>query len=142
MNYFSVVNIADTKLLELSYKNIYSFENNSELIIESPPLEKIFPSIADKYNTLILIRHSNKFKQSIQAFNCDIVYGVDIALEKSIKNYEGNIYIGASMVTIYLLLQDNPKYKLHIYLLKIDFDNYSALIKIINLKKFAHLNLI
>jgi len=64
-----------------------------------------------------------------------------VALERSLKDFEGEIVVGESMVAVFALMHECPKYRLTICLARNGIQNLAPLVKLIQSRAFAHLKL-
>ena len=109
------------------------------LIIESPPLDRIKWETLSGYKNCMLVTHSNINKRVIKSFTGVSILGSNIALEKSLDNFSGEVIVGESMVLVYALMLRKPKFKVTVYLGEENINNFNPLIKIIRFCEFAEL---
>jgi hypothetical protein len=73
-------------------------------------VENLLSLIGFEFTNSLYIKHPNPVK-NIQ-INCPSVIGNEIAIEKSLAKYTGQIIVGESMVLVYCLLNPNELSKI------------------------------
>jgi hypothetical protein len=141
LNRFTLERVADIDMLADMPLASISVSQAQRLIIESPPLDRVRSEIGLDEDGSILVTHSNINKRTFRNFSGCSVNGRDIALERSLRDFSGEIVVGESMVAVFALMQDRPMYQIIICLAKENIKNLAPLVRLINSRKFAKLKI-
>ena len=141
VNRFTVDRVGSLAALAEVSRSSIDLVNTKRLIIESPPLDRVREEIGLDDEGVILVSHSNVNKRSIQNFTGCSINGGEVALERSLREFSGEVVVGESMVAVFALMQRRPKYRLTIFLAKENIANLAPLIQLIHSHDFAHLKL-
>jgi len=135
LNRFSIEKICDIRNLAISSRPQASLENIKNMVIESPGVVEIPQVLKDSLEITLLVKHSNRNKNTLSYPCITSVSGADIGLEKTIDNFQGNIFVGESMAMVYALLCGTKNLKINVMLsrnayknlqcMKVFFDNQS-----------------
>lgn len=138
---FTLVRVSSISVLAESSRIQLDLKNIRCLIVESPPLNLVEERIDLGRDDCLLVRHSNVNKRAIKNWRGRSVNGADVALEQSLKDFEGEIVVGESMVAVFALMYEHPKYRVNIYLTRDGIQNLTPLVNLIQSRSFAHLTL-
>lgn len=138
---FAVERVADIGLLANSGRPVVDLSATRRLIVESPPIARVASELRLNEVGTLLVRHSNVNKQVLPRCQGNEVAGADVALEKSLQGYSGEIIVGESMVAVFALLNRNASYKLTVYLPKENVESLSPLVRLIQARQLAELRL-
>ena len=136
---FTIARVADVGLLSESERQVIDLSATRCLVVESPPLARVASKLRLSENGTLLVRHSNVNKQTFPRSEGNEVAGANVALEKSLQDFAGEIIVGESMVAVFALLNENPFYKLTVYLPKENIETLSPLVRLIEARQFAEL---
>ena len=138
---FDVRGVADLDSLAKSDRPPMHLKGVRRLIVESPPLEKIANQLhLDEADTQLVV-HSNPNKRCLQASGRVAVQGSSVALEASLKDFNGEVVVGESMVAIFALLPSNAPYRVTIWLDRKNAPGLKSLIAFIEKREFSVLKL-
>jgi hypothetical protein len=138
---FKVEKVADFDMLADVSRAVISVDRMERLIVESPPLNRVRKEIRLDEVGSVLVTHSNINKRAFNNFSGCSVNGRDVALERSIRGFSGDIVVGESMVAVFALMQNRPMYQITVFLAKENIRNLAPLILLINSRKFAKLRI-
>ena len=129
---FRVVKLCPLKKISQSYRGSFDFNQYDVVFIESPGLTEsvINDQCSACVNKSILVKHSNPNKSNITKFCGDVIAGAEVALEASLTNYSGEIFVGESMVAVYLMTIKNPSFKVTLCININNTNNLSSLLEI------------
>lgn len=136
---FLIKKTCDIRTLAISSRPQASLSNITEMVIESPGIGDIYLDQKSNISNILIVKHSNRHKNTINISGVAQVIGSEIGLENTINNFSGSLIVGESMVMIYALLCGNSDLKIKIMLTKDAFDNLSCLRSL--LVKLSHDNL-
>ncbi|CAH0343187.1 hypothetical protein [Rhizobium sp. CECT 9324] len=136
---FNVERVADIGVLSGSGRQMIDLSATRRLIVESPPIARVASELRLNENGTLLVRHSNVNKQVLPRSEGKEVAGADVALERSLQDFSGEIVVGESMVAVFALLNESPSYKLTVYLPKENIESLSPLVRLIEKRQFAEL---
>lgn len=128
LNQMHLKKIVDVKWLKESEKNPIDLSNYSTVLIESPNIHKTYNIYKYSDGDSLAIRHSNPLKKNLNYSYLNECNGIDFAIEKSLSNFNGHIYVGATMVLISVLLDPSKIKSISIVIKNEEFDNYSPII--------------
>jgi hypothetical protein len=139
LNKFNVISVSDlTECANIARPKL-DLAITSRLIIDSPPLDRVQSKIGLSEIGSILVLHSNINKRVIKNFSSCSVSGSEIAIEKSLESFTGELVVGESMVAVYALLQPNRRYRVVAYLSKENSQNLLPLVSLFNKKDDARI---
>lgn len=141
LNRFTLDRVADFDMLADVSRVSISVARTQRLIIESPPLDRVRSEIGLDEEGSTLVTHSNINKRAFRNFSGCSVNGRDVALERSLRDFSGDIVVGESMVAVYALMQERPMYQITVCLAKENIKNLAPLVRLINSRKFAKLKI-
>lgn len=139
LNRFIIDRVSSFSMMADVSRKTLDLTQVQRLIIESPPLDRIKWETLSGYKNCMLVTHSNINKRVIKSFTGLSILGSNIALEKSLDNFSGEVIVGESMVLVYALMLRKPKFKVTVYLGEENINNFNPLIKIIRFCEFAEL---
>jgi hypothetical protein len=134
---FTITKIAKISTLRKIDRECIRLNDLHSLIIESPPLNRVINELQLLGDKAMLVIHSNRNKRILERLKMQAVNGAHISLERSIESFSGNLIVGESMVAVYALMHDTPKYRLLIYISKEQVENLKPLISLIDSKIFS-----
>lgn len=141
LNRFTIDKVANFSTMADSERSLIDLRNIRRLVIESPPLNHAKEEIGVGTGDCLLVTHSNVNKRQIKNWTGPTISGADVALERSLKDFDGEVVVGESMVAVFALINECPKYRLTICLLRNSLPNLTPLAKLIQSRPFAQLNL-
>lgn len=124
---FSLKKICDICQLELSAHPELDTSEIDWLIVESPGVIDVQELTTHDKSRLVVIKHPNYKKNTLTISSAREVVGNEIALEKTIKNFSGTLFVGESMVLVHALLCGATNLKLKIMLIQSAFENLKSL---------------
>lgn len=139
LNRFTVDRVAEFDMLADVPRASISVARTTRLIIESPPLDRVRSEIGLDEDGSILVMHSNINKRAFQNFTGCSVNGRDVALERSLCEFSGDIVVGESMVAVFALMQEKPMYQITVCVAKENIKNLAPLVRLVKSRKFAKL---
>lgn len=139
LNHFSIEKVCDIKCLSISSRPQALIHGVNSIIVESTGVENSTLLTQNIGEDVLLVKHSNKNKNTIKHICAKSVSGKNISLEKTIEVFQGNLIVGESMVAVFALMQANPRYCVIIYLNRENAFNLTSMVKLINSSKFAKL---
>lgn len=139
LNKFEINRVANLSTMAEGSKKILDLAQVQHLIIESPPLERIEDEFLNNAGSTVLISHSNPTKRVINNFLGLSFVGSSIALERSLDSFSGEMIVGESMLAVYALMLEKPKFRVKIYLAKENINNLRPLIQLIESRDYASL---
>lgn len=138
---FAVDRVSNFSAMTDSERAPIDLTNIRRVVIESPPLNRSMGEIGHGTEDCLLVKHSNVNKQTIKDFPGPSISGAEVALERSLKDFEGDIVVGESMVAVFALMHECPRYRLTICLARDGVQNLAPLVKLIQSRTFARLKL-
>lgn len=140
LNCFVIDRVANIEMLTLRSHVSLNLARTQRLIIESPPLNRVRDEIGLEEDGTTLVTHSNIHKRVIKNFYGCSINGRDVAIERTLREFDGDVVVGESMVAVFALMQKNPKYRLIVYLAHENVENLDPLIRLINTRDFVKLS--
>jgi hypothetical protein len=133
---FNLIKVIKINELYNSNKLSLKLHDFKNLIIDSPNIEFV---LNNKIDQAFLIKHPNKNKKTVLNDDYPCINGNEISVEKTISNFNGNIYIGETFLIVYILATyknlDNIK-------ISLNYSNYQNLeVLHSNLKKCGMLHI-
>ena len=101
---FTTRKICDIRNLAISSRPQAPLLNITEIVIESPGIDDKHIQLSSEVSNVLIVKHSNRYKNSINIAGMVQVNGAEIGLEKTIDSFAGSLIVGESMVMIYALL--------------------------------------
>lgn len=132
LNLFTIQKICDIKNLAISSRPQASLSNITEMVIESPGIGDIHHQLSSDVSKILIVKHPNQYKNTISFLGMIDVSGADIALEKTIDNFSGSLFVGESMTMVYALLCGKRNLKMTVMLTRNAFDNLQCLQSLFN----------
>jgi hypothetical protein len=139
LNSFSVDKLCDIKNLAIVSRPQAMLKNVETIIVESPGVEKCEILSNENEDKILLIKHANKNKETINHPFAKSISGRSVSLEKTIQEFHGHLIVGESMTAVFALLQLNPRYRISVYLARDSVNNLTSLIKLVKSSDFADL---
>jgi len=139
LNSFSVDKVCDIKNMSISSRPQAVLEKTDTIIVESPGVEGCDLLINGNKEEILLVKHTNKNKDTIKHACVRSISGINISLEKTIQEFQGRLIVGESMVAVFALMQVNPRYRISVYLTRDSVNNLTQLVKLIKSSNFADL---
>ena len=133
-NNFNIIKSINIQELNNSNKLGLKLDNFKNLIIDSPNIEFL---LFNKIDDTFLIKHPNKNKSTIYNNDYPFINGNQISVEKTITNFNGNIYIGESFLIVFILSTCKNLERIKVTLNKANYENLEVLHS--NLNKFGSL---
>jgi|GEM_PF-5607514 len=124
---FSIQKICDIRNLAISSRPQALLLNITEIVIESPGIDDTHVQLSSEVSSVLLVKHSNRYKHSINIAGMVQVNGAEIGLEKTIDSFAGSMIVGESMVMVYALLCGRSDLKINVILTQNVFDNLRCL---------------
>ena len=138
---FALSPVADIGALAEVSRESANLRGILRVVVESPPLGRIADRLHIDQDDTALVVHSNTNKRVVKGFHGLTIKGAEVALERSLRTFTGEVVVGESMVAVYLLLQPDPSYRMVVWLAKENKHNLVSLIRLIESCDFAELNL-
>lgn len=117
LNKFSIQKVCDIAELASSSRPVADVSEFDTLIVESPGVTIDENRILINKTRSLVVKHPNHNKNEINLLDnlrgAKVVKGSDIAIEKTIKEFSGTLFIGESMVLVYALLCGNRRLKIN-----------------------------
>ncbi|MDR6671378.1 hypothetical protein [Rhizobium sp. 1399] len=136
---FQTEPVANIETLADIRRQAVDFERFDDVVIESPPIQRVLDRLPLSGKRSLFVAHSNVNKRVISSVDCESIMGANIALEKSLSTFTGRLIVGESMIAVFALMYSDPKYTLVVYLARENRDILLPLIEIIESKSFAEL---
>ena len=124
----NIKKIVDVKWLYMSSRPKIELNRYSTVLVEAPYVNKVISKKGIPQDNILAIRHANPHKRNAKFTYKNELNGIDISLEESLRNYNGHIVIGATMVLISIFINNLKPKKLTIVFSKKDFENYLPII--------------
>lgn len=124
---FSIKKTCEIRALSASSRPQASFSNITVMIIESPGIDDIHHHQSSNVSNMLIVKHSNKYKNTLNISGAAYVSGADIGLESTIDHFSGTLIVGESMAMVYALLCGKSDLKIHVMLTQNAFDNLKCL---------------
>jgi len=137
---FSVKKIAHFSALSNASNESLGFKGVDTLIIESPPIERAISSLSFNPKKSLLITHTNGGKRKITNFPGMQLSGAEISIEKTLDSFSGLVIVGESMVAVFALTKENPKFNIVVCISRDNFDNLYPLVSMVKKCPFAELS--
>jgi hypothetical protein len=141
LNKFKVDKVSNFSTMTKVSRGAINFVGIQRLVIESPPLNRIKEAVALDSSGYMLVNQSNINKRIFKNFGGKSVNGAEIALERSLASFDGEVVVGESMVAVYALMLKRPKYRVTVYLARENVSNLISLIELIKSRDFAELRI-
>lgn len=136
---FRIEGVADMALLAAVSRSPTPLRGVRRLVIESPPLDRIADQLGLERSDTLLVTHSNVYKRVFNDSKIAQVAGSTVAIEKSLIGFTGEVIVGESMVAVFALLQERPRFRLYIYISGSQLVNLRPLVNLIRSRDFATL---
>ncbi len=124
---FSIRKTCCIKNLSISSRPKASLLNITDMIIESPGVSDIRHSQNSNVSNILIVKHSNQYKNTMNFSGGIQVSGAEIGIENTIDNFTGLLIVGESMAMVYALLCGKTDLKIHVMLTQNAFDNLRSL---------------
>ena len=124
---FSIQKTCDIRTLAISSRPQASLSNITEMVIESPGIGDIHHHQSLNFSNILIVTHSNRYKNTMNISGVAHVSGADIGLENTIDNFSGSLVVGESMAMVYALICGKSDLKINVMLTQNAFDNLRCL---------------
>jgi hypothetical protein len=133
LNAFELLKLCPLNEIAKSKKNIINLNKYDVVYVESPGLtESLINDNSHRYNNALLIKHSNPNKSNIDNFDGDVILGSELALEATLANYSGKIFVGESMIAVYLINLKKTTFKIILCVKENSVNNLGAFLSMGN----------
>jgi hypothetical protein len=123
--------LANVKWLDTSIKKKIDLTDKFAVLVEAPHVHHIVDKYDISQENIFAIRHSNPLKNDKNFTYINQCNGIDIAIENSLKSFNGHLFIGATMVLVSIIHNKVIPKKISLILSKNEFNNYEPLVNAI-----------
>lgn len=139
---FEIRHVADLEAISQVSRPLIDLTNVAQLIVESPPLNRVATQLGLEQEKTLLVTHSNPNKRSFQPSNLPTIQGASYAIESSLDGFMGEVIVGESMVAVFALWRNDATYKVTVWLDSQSADNLEPLVQLIRQRSYGVLRLI